>query len=277
MNEQPRRAEMFGEHGQFVYHYTTRDAGFAHIIPTGTMRFSSMAAMRDPVENKDWLEGLLAPITWPDEDVERVIELVHATLETTKILSLTLDSPLDRGTSAEYARGYARPRMWEQYAENHQGVCLVFDRATFHEHLMHLLPAHPETIAGEVVYANAPLESHVKARALDVTRLSVEGEGDIRAGLHAHIDRHSPELFFRKLEDWRSEREYRYLLLDQDAGVVAVPHRGLRGVIVGERFPSWQLAGAAAVCHDAGAVLRKMQWGPFPPGVFDPLAPDPLA
>jgi hypothetical protein len=122
MSEQLRRVEMFGEHRQFVYHYTTSDAGFAHIIPTATRRFSSMAAMRDPVENKDWLEGLLAPITWPDEDVERVIELVHATLETTKILSLTLDSPLRHGTSAEHPRGYARPRMWEQYAENHQGI-----------------------------------------------------------------------------------------------------------------------------------------------------------
>jgi hypothetical protein len=197
----------------------------------------------------------------PDEDVERVIELVHATLESTKILSLTLDSPLGRGTPAEYSRGYARPRMWEQYAENHEGVCLVFDRATFHEHLMHLLPTHPETVAGEVVYANTPLDGHVKARALDVTRLSVESDGDIRAGLRAHLNRHSPVLFFRTLEDWHSDREYRYVLLDQDPSVV-VPYRGLRGVIIGERFPNWQLAGAAAVCQDAGVLLRKMQWGP---------------
>jgi hypothetical protein len=277
MSGQAQRADMFGEHGQFIYHYTDRDAGFAHIVPTRTLRFSRLSAMRDPVENKDWIQGLLAPITWPDADVQKVVDLVHSTLESTHILSLTLDSPLQPGASAQHARGYARPRMWEQYAENHKGICLVFDRARFHEALMHSLPAHPDTFAGEVAYADLPLQDHAKARALDVTSLAVEGDGDIEAGLRAHIGRHYPELLFRKLEDWRSEREYRYVLVDETVRDVTVEYRGLRAVIVGERFPSWQVAGAAAACREAGVVLRMMQWGAYPPGVFDPLVSKPLA
>jgi Protein of unknown function (DUF2971) len=252
------------ENGQLLHHYTSRDAAFGHIVPSSALRLSPLATMRDPVENKDWAEQLLAPIAWPETDVEKLERLAADTLRTTKILSFTLDRPLSPGVSAAHAWGYARPRMWEQYAENHQGVCLVFDRSALHGQIIAQLKARNDAFAGEVTYSDAPLAGHTAARSLDATRILVEGDGEVERGLRAHLLQHVDELFFRKLEDWRTEEEFRYVLLDSDDADIFVPIVGLRAVVVGERFPDWQLASAAKACEGAGIALLKMSWRTLP-------------
>lgn len=272
-----RQLEMYGEHGRFAYHYTTREAAFEHVIPTKRFRLSSLAALRDPVENKDWVQQLWTSASWPERDVRRFRDLARPVTTETKILSFTLDAP-QAERSPEHSRGYARPRMWEQYAENHAGVCLVFDRQSLTESLMEALPVFNVAMSSEVTYSDLPLPGHTAARSLNAASLTQSGDGNIEEGLRNHLMEHTDELFFRKLEDWVSERELRFLLLDQDAYTTYVPYgSALRGVIVGERFAEWQLPGAADVCRMAGVDLRQIQWGAFPPGVLDPTAPPPVA
>jgi len=253
-----------GENGQLAYHYTTRAAGFEHVMPTKSLRLSSLAAMRDPLENKERAEHLLAPISWSGSDIERLRALERAAVRNTKILSLTVDRPLDPGVSEAHSWGYARPRMWEQYAENHAGVCLVFDRPHLHHRALKQLEAIDRTAWGEVIYSDFPLVGYPSARRLDATSLAVAGDGDTARGYRDHLKKNAEELFFRKVEDWASERELRYVLLDHDDHYVAVEFERLRAVILGERFPDWQLPGAAAACQEAGAPLLKMAWSTTP-------------
>jgi hypothetical protein len=227
--------------------------------------------MRDPVENKDWVETLYTRAAEPEEDLRELHRLARGTLWTTKLLSFTREAPHEHA-SAAHARGYARPRMWEQYAENHLGVCLVFEREPLTDQLMTVLPAFGDTRAGDVRYSDRPLRGSENARVLHAVKLRELGDGDIERGLHSHIGRYAEELFFRKLEDWSTEAELRFVLLDQDKVDVHVPYGDtLRAVIVGERFPRWQLDGAAKVCEAHHLEFRQMQWGPSPPGVFDPM------
>jgi hypothetical protein len=271
MPRPPRRlAQIYGTHGQHAYHYTTSDATFEQILPSGELRLSSLARLRDPVENKDWVQALWTSAAWPTADVERFQELTRRVLYETKILSFTLDAPTV-AESPEHARGYARPRMWEQYAENHAGACLVFDRELLAESLLPALSVFNDTIADEVVYSDVPLPGHEGARSLVAAALTQAGDGDLERGLRRHLHEHARELFFRKLTDWVTEREYRYLILDNNPLDVSAHYRdALQAVIVGERFPQWQIPGAALVCSAADATLRQMQWGASPPGVFDP-------
>jgi Protein of unknown function (DUF2971) len=263
---------MYGGYGQFAYHYTTSDAAFGHILPASRLRLSSLAKLRDPVENKDWVEQLWTGLSWPDEDVMRFDRLTKRPLTETKIVSFTLDAAASND-APEHARGYARPRMWEQYADNHSGVCLVFERARLTELLMVHLGQFGQAISDEVVYSNKPRKGHVNARSVNASTLAHEGDGDIEVGLRRHIEVHAAELFFRKLEDWASEHEYRFLALDDEERVVYAPYGdALRAVIIGERFPDWQLAAAARACSIAQVDLRQILWGAFPPGVYTPSA-----
>ncbi len=220
--------------------------------------------MRDPLENKERAEHVLTPLAWPAADVEKLRRLERDAVANTKILSLTVDRVLEPGTSAPHAWGYARPRMWELYAEAHHGVCLVFDRDDLHREVLGRLEAINRTAWGEVIYSDLPLASYPHARTLDATALTLKGEGDTARGYRLHLQENAEELFFRKVEDWSTERELRYVLLDDDDSEVTVPYRRLRAVILGERFPSWQLPGAAALCEEAGAELLKVAWSGVP-------------
>jgi hypothetical protein len=45
-----------------------------------------------------------------------------------RVLSFTRDAE-ERGRFRGFDCCWARPRMWEQYANDHRGVCLLFDPA----------------------------------------------------------------------------------------------------------------------------------------------------
>jgi hypothetical protein len=262
-----RQVEMYGEHGRFAYHYTKSDTAFELILPSRRLRLNSLEKLRDPVENKDWVRARWT--SGAQQDVELLDDFARRVLAETKVLSFTLDAPVEG--SPEHARGYARPRMWEQYAENHAGVCLVFDRKLLAESLTSGFTHLGEQINAEVKYRDVPLCGHEGARSLVAAALTQAGGGHLEEGLRKHLRDHAMELFFRKLKDWETEREYRFLSFDDNSDEAFISYGGaLHGVIVGERFPTWQMAGAKEVCKDAQAVLRQIQWGAFPPGVFDP-------
>ena len=123
------------EDGTWLFHYTTRRAAFEDILPKKRMRFSPYTEMRDPLENK-WLfnSSYTIPTGMPDDDpnhpdrTQAFLEARAAAIrESAKVLSLTLDAP-GFEEAPLFGRGWARARMWEQYAENHAGVCLLFRR-----------------------------------------------------------------------------------------------------------------------------------------------------
>jgi hypothetical protein len=129
-----RLPSMYGEAGEFFFHYTTADTAFRHIVADGgRLRLSPYSQMRDPVEAEDWtFVGTYVGDELPnDEALSRHFafhEYARRAKATTKLLSLTVDADGYEDSLADFARGYARATMWELYADRHAGVCLVFDR-----------------------------------------------------------------------------------------------------------------------------------------------------
>jgi hypothetical protein len=80
---------MYGEHGEFAYHYTTSEAAFDRILPSGQLRMSPLARLRDPVENKDRIEDWFTSLSWSPDDIERFRAAKDRVLDETKILSFT--------------------------------------------------------------------------------------------------------------------------------------------------------------------------------------------
>jgi Protein of unknown function (DUF2971) len=165
----------YGCAGRFSYHYTRRDTAFEYILPTRQLLASSLLAMRDPLENKQWWRTGGWTYT-PEPDVQRVFSAVEASLETTKLLSFTLDVPPEQPESVpaqRFARGYSRPRMWEQYADRHEGVCLVFDRDALHAAVLPGLQRAGTTFFGAVRYSDVDFSRYSQARRLDVDALAL--------------------------------------------------------------------------------------------------------
>lgn len=127
-----------GQPGDYIYHYTTREAAFEHILPDRTLLLSPAHRMRDALEsNPAFLSSEYGMTDDPCADRERQAVALEAGVnlqrlrQCSKVLSMTIDADDYHGDAEVFGCGYARARIWEQYAENHQGVCLMFRRDAF--------------------------------------------------------------------------------------------------------------------------------------------------
>ncbi len=187
-------------------------------------------------------------------------ELLAAKKRETKLLALTVDADEYVGDAEPFGRGWARARMWDQYAEKSRGVCLLFNRAGLDRAIREHFEARDVRLyGGEVEYTRTGLVGRVSATQLEKDVLYA----DDRAGpFRDHLERYVRDLFFLKLEDWRSEHEYRYVALTEGEEYEHIHTRGsLRAVVVGHAFPTWANPAILAACRGAGGVdAMRLRW-----------------
>jgi hypothetical protein len=252
------------EPGDWLAHYSTADVVFAHILPTGQLRMSPYRTMRDPLENKK----LPITVAWRGHSrddaakaVNRVVASINRLRDDVRVLSLTRDATVSKGPNLYFGCCWARPRMWEQYGDNHRGACLIFRRralesalrADLHQHGLHGLH-----YLGKVYYTPAGFAGS-RARSIIDDRIFNNDTRDVATG--QFIEEHKRDLFFLKTDDWATEFEYRAVLLKpKDEYAYVSFGDALAAVVVGERFPVWQLAGAHNACMDTGVQLKQIGW-----------------
>ena len=258
------------EAGEYFFHYTTRDAAFGGILPNRTLRLSSYGKMRDPLENQPWRftftgygerddAALTADLRRYAQFEEKANKSIR---DCSHLLSLTVDAESQpSGEQEPFCRGWARARMWEQYAENHRGVCLVFDRK-------HLAQSIEESLTQsgfvafyhqEVIYDGGRIESPL----IDWNDLD-EPDFFVR-----YIEANRGALFFKKTLDWETEHEYRFVAISQDESPLSIDYgHSLTAVIVGEQLPRWEHPSAITACHEAEADPLLMKWKNRRPGLI---------
>jgi hypothetical protein len=156
------------DHGSYFYHYTKWKTASEDIIPTGKLRLSPYARMSDPLEAMAPM--LAAGVSYSPTDEEAATKLGLAHVETqeelgrlrscAKVLSLTVDAAWAANVpefDRRFGMGWARARMWEQYAEDHTGVCLIFARKPFEQIVLaQLQERSPNARARAVSYTHGP-------------------------------------------------------------------------------------------------------------------------
>jgi hypothetical protein len=248
---------------QLIYHYTSAETAIEHILPTGKLRMSSYRTMRDPLENKD-LHKLLRftdGIDHADLTLPEAQQLVGDIREQMRILCLTTDA---KGYDAEdiqaFGRGYARARMWEHYADKHQGVCLAFSANCMTETFYAELQSFGAAFYGPVTYTPGGFAVS-PARLIDAGEL---GEEDPAMMLTRHIMAHHHDLWALKLSDWDSEYEFRFVGFTPTAPIgkpIHVPFADcLRAVVLGECFDPAHLDRARQLARQLRAGLCQIDW-----------------
>jgi hypothetical protein len=240
--------------------------------------------MRDPVENKDVVPGTGGYIDAGtfDESVRAMIGEIKARRDRCRLLSLTQNDTSARET---FGCCWARPRMWEQYADEHRGVCLLFDAERLTRAMQVAFSAHQiQSWFDEVVYTEAGRAGSNSLRFLSDPRIFDAGQ---RAdAVTEFIEGNIADFFFLKTDDFKTEHEYRIVIMPGDESVPAAPGSPvsfegefayveygdtLVAVVVGERFPNWQLLGANRACERANALLGKVGWQNRRPIAFPPI------
>jgi hypothetical protein len=252
---------------KYLFKYMTDDAFTNYYMADRRLRMAPLAYMNDPKEAQDWYCTLVADADYGDDlDVHDISAAFTTALKRrAKVLCFTRDDPTFEGVPPAhlYGRGYAHSSLWDRYASQHRGVCLVFEIDALDE-AMSGAATHGTLYRRWVSYDDAP-SSEVDAFTIRASELRALGR---EALLERHVRDHHSTLYFFKSSDWQREFEYRWLLLAEgdDEFVYIESASALRGVILGADFAESPESVRAAVGDDV--VVARMRWHNGHPSVL---------
>lgn len=207
--------QFFTEDSKYLYHYTSIEKALDFILKDRTLMFNSLRGTNDPKESKNWkfdfhVEDKLSPTY--DESMKLWHDVSEEIKTKCKVLCFSKDMPgLGQDMINDiYLRGFAKPRMWAQYGDNHKGLCFAFERKRIEALLIEQFGQCAELYGSDINYKNSPLKGDITRSpyTLDYPLLREVG---IAEYVKLHIDTYNAELIFEKSLDWRDENEYRFL------------------------------------------------------------------
>lgn len=223
---------------EYVYHYTKVATALDYILKDRPILLGDYATTNDPKESKAWEFGLR---TFENRDLDAYQHsklsswFSHELKSRARLACFSKDrSPLSGDHMSDIlSRGFAKPRMWAQYAEKHTGVCLVFLRE-------HLIAAAKSSLGGgwlmhgDVTYKNRGILDKNDRPEFMLNVDLYESLGP-KAYVRSHIQTNHRSLFFEKLEDWRNEDEWRIVAIADSNKPLLLPIEGaLVGVLHGD-------------------------------------------
>ena len=204
---------------EFIFHYTKLSTFLEHILPTQKLRFSKFKGSRDPYE---YIPRGYYVLSTPDEEIKanhlEVYEKFQESLrcsENSFFLSFCMPTLLpskSKFLSDITYSGYDKPRMWDQYGDGNQGICLGFDKEKLLNSFSELQDRNKENndysfFNNDVTYKTFKNSFFPKTFVSDISEL-----------LHMNQDgwdrffKDTDDLFFRKDYDYKDENEYRLLV-----------------------------------------------------------------
>lgn len=183
-------------------HYTTLEAAKA-ILGNMTLKLSMGAflAADDPRETKYWHFNV-------NMNATENHQLFH---------ERSISEQIKQGIgSLSFIRdmknipGYYRPRMWAQYAENHRGICIVFNKRALLHCIHEYLDNQGVIYNGNVKYINHS-ESFRVGELTDITQDDIINENISKFESEIFQESHRTIYLFSKHKDWRDEAEYRII------------------------------------------------------------------
>jgi hypothetical protein len=247
------------ENDKYLYHFTTHTTALEHIFPNQTIRFSPFSKTNDPRESKDW-NFTFHSKTEPS-DYRELISLQNEFNKTlkahTKILCFARDVPLkDEWINWLHpGRGFSRPRMWAQYAGNHQGVCLVFDKQKLNRVIHENLKQKDHIYNGAVDYNI----SNYHAFSLNLDEIKSKGFEEY---IKNHLATNHKHLFLEKNNDWKDEAEYRWILFNKEnTDYEYVKYKdALVAIILGIDFPPVYEIIIQSYCEKFNIHATRVYW-----------------
>lgn len=243
---------------KFLYHYTSIETGLEHILESGQLMFSPLKNVNDPYEYK--IDADLMYFKNSEETPnfnEYKKRFNEIATEDIKVACFSIDDEkllqkFSGHINIECGRGYSKPSMWTQYADENRGICLIFERASFIEMVEKHLK-NSKFLSRNITYDNN-ISLEKDPFCIDL-KDSVNKDIDIL--LTEHIDTHINEIIFKKNLDWSNEQEYRFIVFDKERENIYLPYEeSLKGIVLGDRFPKTYIN----ILKKYDYAIRRIKW-----------------
>ena len=141
---------------EYLYHYTSFDT-MIKILFSDSLLFSPISKTNDPSESKTKL--LFVPERNIDQDLfveqtTKIVEYFNRSTPIIQLLCMSSDISVNKEQVKQYTeligtrfklydysgRGFSRPRMWAQYADNGTGACLIFNKEKLIKTIQNSMP-----------------------------------------------------------------------------------------------------------------------------------------
>jgi hypothetical protein len=254
----------------YIYHYTKAKTLVEHVLPTNRLRFSRFADVNDPRESKSWRFNIRNPSTSFDADNRVVVEFNRLLKRDWYVGCFSRDVNEAVATrarelaganvvAAPLERGHSHPRMWAQYAEGYDGVCMVFDRRELADRVR--VAAKPRTVfEGPIAYENPGFTRLDRSDALMIDMREVQQYGVEDAAIR-HLERFHRELLFVKSKDWEAEREYRFVVAATSEPFFHIDYgKSLRGILLGDKLAPASVKAIAQYCLNNDVHIAELDW-----------------
>lgn len=250
-----------------VCHYTKKDTALEKILSGRKIKFGLLGLTNDPKETKLTQMRLVSigtPFYDQTYEAQVLTESERILKEEWKVLCTTQHLPIKKNQDSiknevlsKFRHGYNRPRMWAQYAENHSGVCLIFNGKKLHENIRSSLSKESKLFCGVVNYKNY---GSIASKPLPRNNLLLN-KSKLSDTLREHYLKYYEHYFLSKYPDWQNETEYRWLVHNTSNAPEFVDITGaLKTVIVGSDFPTVYEPAIIAVCKKLKVDVGKMEW-----------------
>jgi hypothetical protein len=260
--------ENFTSSEKYLYHYTTMEAAIDHIITSRTLKMGKYTETNDPKESKCWQFSLGTNESRDlgQYNTSELSEWLSSALKgKAKLACFSMDAEELSGSHMEdiFNRGFSKPRMWVQYADEHTGVCLVFDRQRLTDAITSGIFDEDAVLHGPVMYLNRSIVRRLfspddQQYTINIDYLDRVGR---EAYVDAHMRSHYKRLFFEKMADWRDESEWRCVVFSETEEDLYVDYKdSLVGVMFGENSDERAIQGLIDATESWGIRYMGLKW-----------------
>lgn len=213
-----------------IYHYTKKDTAIRHILYDKQLKLSSRLSSVDPLEKS---KPIISFSNYGNDEFlqntnfasKELYEKIKTKIESTRQACFCMNdkSKVDmlKKPTAEYY-GFLKPRMWDQYADNYEGVCICFSKNKLIE--------NKDVFNREIEYQDYfNLYSVASFARINEIELNQLGEEDYLK----LIDKEIYKYIFSKHCDYQDEKEYR-LITNNDKDYYLNIENSIKGIIVSE-------------------------------------------
>ena len=242
----------------YLYHYTTDSKLCEYIAISKTLKFSSISNTNDPKEKflpnvkinykKKYFNNQFQTIV-------QINELAYKIMQDYKLLCFC------QADEKNDSKGYDKPRMWAQYANDHKGCCIVLNKNKFEETLKHLKSVQKisDFEHKTVKYCN------IKIPEFDFNppemRWGAQKWSNLNPEIKVYIKNNIDYFLFTKNQDWKNENEYRYLIFNDNNNDIFVSiENSIEGIIFGYNFPKLMLEKMIEVFDDTSIKTTQLIW-----------------
>lgn len=248
----------------YVYHYTTAKRALELILPAKRLLLGCYGQTNDPKETKQWtfaLGGLGEndPYVCIDEISKQVSTAIKSRAH---IFCASIDSPEVKSEIGLeiHSRGFARPRMWDQYGDKHNGVCLIFLREHVNKLISEQFP-HDLRVSRQVVYRNKSFINNLSPSDPYLINMQHLRRVGIDQYARDHIVTHWEHLFFEKSLDWRDEHEYRWLVANNSEKKIFLNYEeSLSAIVFGQDCSEVNIREAIRLAKGSGTKFEQLIW-----------------